>query len=1205
MRSFGSKSLFLVLCSCIMAASGCNWDSSSYDEFVKNNDTMVVCPPGSIKSLPDGERTGSAGYYIEFTSINCYEDKIVKKGGSEVDSACSGCNDNEKSEYRYCLGYQHQNNNDVFKEGKIKLSFVGSYSNTDNQITAYKDMDKGLCPADYPRCTYVESQGLFGCIDKCPDNLVECDGACIDPNTNPVYCGAKGACTSSDPKDDNYEGMKCDDGEVCANGSCNLNCPAGQIKCKNKNNKNNNDEVICVKPSENDYCGARGTCNLSEIDDENSVGNSCKPEKFERCLPDGDSYKCQVVCPEQMILINENGEPYCDTPCPSGQIKCLYDLDTESNYNYSIGSETSEVGEETDNSEDSKTLQSREKGKNYCIFPYSDLDFCGAAGNCTNNGDGNSMGMQCDVKAGQTCIQTSSGQFECGCGEGKVYYHREAVDESGNKTDITLCLDPKSDDSCGATETVSGEVCGDIKRCKLDETHGVYTCQCPSGMVECDGRCISPETDLEFCGAKGDCTSTIRDENYKGERCETGQLCLLDGNEYRCGVQCLGEQVKCRIEDDGNHVEICINPKSDPQFCGAQDGCYNAKSCFAGQSCVNGSCECPSGTTLCGESCVTTSIDMNNCGGCGIICNSEHEACVNGECKRTSCDTEDEALCFSGDSNVCVYKMIDPNNCGGCGYRCADHPRDNAKIGGCNNGICTYSCNDGYTLCGDVCINTSRNPDHCGDCGMDEDEDKPGWTVSGKQFVCNSNQICMNGSCQTTGCTDSCLDNNLCVNSNDKCGTRCVSCDDLNAEDARCDSEDASPTKGKCVFTKCKDGFHLVLDAETYKCIPNTSVACGGSVAIPSDGEELLDVVDCTKNIIADADGNLNAQVLCAANECKNICTDGYHEVEVKPSSEDEIGGGSDSEPGGITNKLYQCVKDDTLSCNKINCTEFNWWGDGCCYGGKCAVTSCKLGYHLKDSSCNTENACVSGGTTCECEIDTVEACGESSVNCKSIENWAYGQCIEGKCALEGCASGYHLVNTGDGLKCELNTIEKCGAVNSEETHDCAADIPEAELTNCLSGKCSAVKCKPNNHLQLNGDVYICVPNTPESCANVSSSDAVNCSTTLANTEKVQCNEGVCSAVRCAKNYHLKSVGSVQLECERNSLTACGLPDSTVVYNCGNMYYSSGYGTKTCRESGMCCEKGYSFCTAKDNGNSVYDCNKGNSCYSRGWTKIY
>jgi hypothetical protein len=61
---------------------------------------------------------------------------------------------------------------------------------------------------------FVQLLGKQGAADDSPLYLVVCNGACIDPMTDPEHCGASGDCLGANA------GVQCTSGLVCQNGVC-------------------------------------------------------------------------------------------------------------------------------------------------------------------------------------------------------------------------------------------------------------------------------------------------------------------------------------------------------------------------------------------------------------------------------------------------------------------------------------------------------------------------------------------------------------------------------------------------------------------------------------------------------------------------------------------------------------------------------------------------------------------------------------------------------------------------------------------------------------------------------------------------------------------------------------------------------------------------------------------------------------------------
>ena len=197
--------------------------------------------------------------------------------------------------------------------------------------------------------------------------------------------------------------------------------------------------------------------------------------------------------------------------------------------------------------------------------------------------------------------------------------------------------------------------------------------QCAEGQTDCNGTCVDLQTDDLHCGAcDAVCESDLVAVNCIAGVC-TRVSCPAAVPTY-CGE--LGE-------NDPNYEANCVDTTTDPNNCGD-----------CGIVCDSGVCEdsacvedegCDAGLTDCGGVCVDLATDMDNCGECGAICESDlvGVACIEGECVRTSCPAALPDSC--GDPNRpveehCFDLSSDPNNCGECGVIC--------ESGVCSVGAC-------------------------------------------------------------------------------------------------------------------------------------------------------------------------------------------------------------------------------------------------------------------------------------------------------------------------------------------------------------------------------------------------------------------------------------------------------------------------------------------------------------------------------------
>ena len=173
--------------------------------------------------------------------------------------------------------------------------------------------------------------------------------------------------------------------------------------------------------------------------------------------------------------------------------------------------------------------------------------------------------------------------------------------------------------------------------------------------------------------------------------------------------------------------EACVDTQTDFDNCGS---C--GKPCAAGQACVGGSCAlaCGGGTTKCGSACVDEAVDPHNCGACGKAC-SAGEACVGGSCTGTCASGFTVCMESGSGGTACVDPQSDAANCGGCGKACAAGMT-------CAMGACVASCQAGLTLCKPTarapvdagssdgstpgpmvpfCADLSEDEQNCGGCG--------------------------------------------------------------------------------------------------------------------------------------------------------------------------------------------------------------------------------------------------------------------------------------------------------------------------------------------------------------------------------------------------------------------------------------------------------------------------------------------------------
>ena len=160
------------------------------------------------------------------------------------------------------------------------------------------------------------------CRRACPADLIACpfagDGDCIDPSTDPDFCGASlalssqmestGLCNSRD-LGVNFRGSRCDAGESCQGGRCRLRCALGLAICKVEERER------CVDPqSDARYCGAMPP-DASRVGETGMCDNT-KPESADyqgiNCLTLSDTDEALCVEGRCVIVSCSPGRDDCD-----------------------------------------------------------------------------------------------------------------------------------------------------------------------------------------------------------------------------------------------------------------------------------------------------------------------------------------------------------------------------------------------------------------------------------------------------------------------------------------------------------------------------------------------------------------------------------------------------------------------------------------------------------------------------------------------------------------------------------------------------------------------------------------------------------------------------------------------------------------------------------------------------------------------------
>jgi hypothetical protein len=398
------------------------------------------------------------------------------------------------------------------------------------------------------------------------------------------------------------------------------------------------------------------------------------------------------------------------------------------------------------------------------------------------------------------------------------------------------------------------------------------------------------------------------------------------------------------------------------------------------------------------------------------------------------------------------------------------------------------------------------------------------------------------------------------------CGTRCDPCPlPPNAAQATCD--------GTTCGVVCKSAFHLCGGACVSDMAVETCGASCGACSVPQGGTATCDGMTCGGQCPAN-------QKLCAGaciamdQSCLDKCPSGKHDCNglcVADSSPGSCGtscsacstptnGTATCSAGacGVTcNTGYKKCSDDSCvptsaCCSSSDCPALTN-GIATCGAGHACVTACNNGFHLCGSTCASNLAVATCGTSCTactapggggsatCENGT---CGAS---CPAGTRLCLGTCIGPSSPCnESCPTGTH--------NCSGQCLSD-SSVNSCGTTSCTTCPAPANATpTCAGGSCGWT-CNASYRTCNNA----CIP-SGSCCTATDCPGATNGTAT--------CSAGHTCGITCKTGYHL--CGNV---CSDNtSIASCGAACSACNVPAG--------GSASCT-NGVCgagCPNGYTLC---------------------------
>jgi hypothetical protein len=239
---------------------------------------------------------------------------------------------------------------------------------------------------------------------------------------------------------------------------------------------------------------------------------------------------------------------------------------------------------------------------------------------------------------------------------------------------------------------------------------------CSPGYFNCnnlsaDGCEVYVLGDANNCGACGNVCSfpnasgTCSNGTCQFGACNPGYADCNNNPADGCEVYVLG---------DANNCGACGNVCTFPNATGTcSSGTCQLNACNAGYADCNNNpadgCE------------VNASNNANNCGGCGVVCSSNNitPSCGGGLCNG-SCNTGFLDCNGNKQTDGCEVNVSNNvNNCGGCGIVCSS----NNITPSCGGGVCNGTCSTGFLDCNgnkqtDGCeVNSNTNNNNCGTCG--------------------------------------------------------------------------------------------------------------------------------------------------------------------------------------------------------------------------------------------------------------------------------------------------------------------------------------------------------------------------------------------------------------------------------------------------------------------------------------------------------
>lgn len=294
-----------------------------------------------------------------------------------------------------------------------------------------------------------------------------------------------------------------------------------------------------------------------------------------------------------------------------------------------------------------------------------------------------------------------------------------------------------------------------------------------------------------------------------------GRASLVIASVVLGGCSLLRDPGDFTIVDDAgtDAMPMCVTADDCPARARASASCTDA---MCEYTCETGFDDCDGDAT---NGCETdTTRDVDNCGACGTACMFDNAtgACSDSMCELMNCRTGFED-CDGDPGNGCEASLQSTVTCGSCDNSCAAGEL-------CDSTGATPICNEdcGGTICGDECVDTSTNPQRCGDC----DNECP-VPAGAEEATCAGSMCgfsCLAGRDDCDPDADGCETNT--TNDLANCGGCGMMCDDTrvltqSCAMSACEIDSCEPDYGDC-NDDADDGCEASLTDD-----PNHCGACG------------------------------------------------------------------------------------------------------------------------------------------------------------------------------------------------------------------------------------------------------------------------------------------------------------------------------------------------------------------------------------------